>query len=152
MTRASEAERPPTFAKTRVGAVMHQGVITCPMQTPLRAVAGIMAAHRVHCVVVYDETGDAELDAVWGVVSDLGLAGALSSDEIETGTAGEIAGAPVVTVRPQEELVRAAQLMREHETSHLVVVDRRTERPIGVLSTLDLARTAADQPRGRRSK
>ncbi len=117
------------------------------MQTPLRAVAGIMAAHRVHCVVVYDETGNAELDALWGVVSDLDLAGALSSGEIETGTAGEIAGAPVVTVRPQEELVRAAQLMREHETSHLVVVDRRTERPIGVLSTLELARTAADQPR-----
>jgi CBS domain-containing protein len=124
------------------------------MQTPLRAVAGIMAAHRVHCVVVYDERGDgdAEFNALWGVVSDLDLAGALSTGEIDTGTAGEIAGAPVVSVRPEEELVRAAQLMREHETSHLVVVDRRSSRPVGVLSTLDLARTAADEPRERRSE
>jgi CBS domain-containing protein len=33
--------------------------------------------------------------------------------------------------------------MAEHETSHLVVVDPSTDRPVGVLSTLDVARVVA---------
>lgn len=31
--------------------------------------------------------------------------------------------------------------MTEHATAHLVVVDKQTIRPVGVLSTLDIART-----------
>jgi CBS domain-containing protein len=45
----------------------------------------------------------------------------------------------VVTVSPQETLDRAAQLMLEHSTDHLVVVDPLELRPVGVLSTLDIA-------------
>ena len=50
---------------------------------------------------------------------------------------------PVVTVEPDEPLGRAAQLMSEHEITHLVVVDPELTRPIGVLSTLDMARVLA---------
>jgi CBS domain-containing protein len=39
---------------------------------------------------------------------------------------------------PDESLRGAAQLMREHSTTHLIVVDTR-EHPIGVVSTLDVA-------------
>ncbi len=47
---------------------------------------------------------------------------------------------PITTIEP---LARAVQLMVEHEASHLVVVERRSRRPIGVLSTLDVARSVA---------
>jgi CBS domain-containing protein len=33
--------------------------------------------------------------------------------------------------------------MVENELSHLIVVERRSKRPIGVLSTLDVARALA---------
>ena len=53
---------------------MHPGVVTCPTETPLRAVARMMAGHRIHAVVVFDEESDEVGGAeLWGVVSDLDL-------------------------------------------------------------------------------
>jgi CBS domain-containing protein len=40
-------------------------------------------------------------------------------------------------------LLLAAHLMVQHRVTHLVVVDGERGRPIGVLSTLDLARALA---------
>ena len=42
-------------------------------------------------------------------------------------------------------LRRGAQLMTEYGTAHLVVVDPTTSPPLGVLSTLDVARTLASE-------
>jgi CBS domain-containing protein len=36
--------------------------------------------------------------------------------------------------------------MREYATAHLVVVDGSADRPIGILSTLDLARVIGSRP------
>jgi CBS domain-containing protein len=44
----------------------------------------------------------------------------------------------VLSISSAESLQRAAQLMTEHATTHLVVVDREG-RPQGILSTLDIA-------------
>jgi hypothetical protein len=57
-------------------------------------------------------------------------------------SAGEIASTEYVTVSDDAPLGEAAQLMREHEVSH-VVVTGSGNRPIGVLSTLDIAGTLA---------
>ena len=48
------------------------------------------------------------------------------------------AATAALTVRPTETIQRAAQLMTEHATAHLVVVDEE-RRPLGVISTLDIA-------------
>jgi CBS domain-containing protein len=102
----------------------------------------MMAAYKVHCVVVYDES-DERGDGLWGIVSDLDLAAGLSEGAIDARTAGEIAATPIVTVSADETLARAGQLMTEHGSAHLVVVEPRTGLPAGVVSTLDLARFAA---------
>jgi CBS domain-containing protein len=79
------------------------------------------------------------------VVSDLDLVGALGSDA----HAGSIAASPVVTVTVHDTLDHAAQLMREHSTAHLIVIaDELSPLPIGVLSTLDIARALADDDGG----
>jgi CBS domain-containing protein len=44
-----------------------------------------------------------------------------------------------LTVNAGESLLRAAQLMAEHEVTHLVVIDPETGHAVGVLSTHDLA-------------
>jgi CBS domain-containing protein len=96
------------------------------------------ASYRVHAVVVDHDFG-------WSVVSDLDLVEALGVGA-DTATADRIALTPAVMVAPDETLERAAQLMSEHEVSHLVVAVPGAERPLGVLSTLDVARALAVEP------
>lgn len=127
-----------TFSTALVREVMTPGVIGCPPETPLRTVARMMASYRVHAVVVDHDFG-------WSVVSDLDLVEALGAGA-DIPTAGRIARTPAVTVAPDETLERAAQLMAEHEVSHLVVAVEGIDRPLGVLSTLDVARALAIEP------
>ena len=131
----------PRLDRIAVTDAMHAGVLTCPTHTPLTAVARMMAAHRIHAVVVFDEASDdvggAEL---WGVVSDLDLVKAANAGEITDRTAGGTAVTPIVLVDEQDTLAHAVQLMSEHEVAHLVVVSPQTGRPVGIISTLDVAR------------
>jgi CBS domain-containing protein len=128
----------PAFEHARVSDAMRAGVITCPPDTSLKMVARMMASYHIHSVVVrgadLERTGSEE---PWGIVSDLDMVAA--GAEAEDRTAGSACATQVITVEPDETLERAAQLMTEHETSHLVVVDSATHTPIGVLSTLDIA-------------
>jgi CBS domain-containing protein len=94
----------------------------------------MMARHGIHAVVVL---GDDEEGAIWGVVSDVDVLSAIARRELALQTAGGAAVAPVATVSRSDSLVHAAELMREHLATHLVVV--ADGRPVGVLSTLDLA-------------
>jgi CBS domain-containing protein len=125
------------LAEIRVADAMHAGVLTCPLETPLREVARLMAEHRVHCIVT-DHEAEPGRRPLWGVVSDLDLVTTASAEGVEGRTAGQTAATPALTVAPWETLERAAQLMAEHAVAHLIVVDRG-ERPVGVLSTLDIA-------------
>jgi CBS domain-containing protein len=140
--RGKELPVKTTTDRLTVGDAMHRGVVTCDVGTPLSKVAQMMVGHRIHCVVVVDSSEERER-APWGVVSDLDLAAAFAN-EVE-GAAGEIAATPAVTVGVRDPLRRAAQLMTEHGVTHVVVVDPRSTRAAGVLSTLDLARVLADE-------
>ena len=108
-------------------------LIECPADADVRTIARAMAEHTVHCVVVRNHESGA-----WGIVSDLDLVAAALVRDLDDQSAGGSAGTPVVMVTPDETLERAAQLMTEHGTTHLVVVDAG-RRPVGILSTLDVA-------------
>jgi CBS domain-containing protein len=126
----------PPSARIRVAEAMHHGVLTCSRDRSLADVARLMASRRVHCIVVTDEPEQA--DALWGVVSDLDLVAAAGVRDLEAQSAEASAATAALTISPDETLQRAAQLMTEHGTAHLVVVDA-ARRPVGVLSTLDVA-------------
>jgi CBS domain-containing protein len=138
----ASAAIPHTLATARVVDSMTRGVICCRPDTPLREVAALMVRERVHAVYVF-VTGpvDAEPE-LWGVVSDLDLVAAGRGD-IDTLTAHDAAVEPLVTAEPDDPLDRAAQLLSEHGVSHLAVVDPYSRQPVGVLSTLDVARFSA---------
>ena len=129
----------PRWEHASVADAMRRGVMSCPMDATLRTVARMMSTHHVHAVVVpcdvREGTGTPS-DRVWGIVTDraLVLAGG-AADEI---FAGNAADRDVPVAEPHWPLRTAAELMHEHATSHLVVVDDE-RRPIGMLSTLDLA-------------
>ena len=125
----------------RVADAMHFGVVTCAQETPLAEVARIMATERLHCVVVADDLDAAS--SLWGLISDLDLVAAAGVRALDDQMAEGSAASPAVTVSPAETLQRAAQLMTEYGAAHLIVIDPVSTRPIGVLSTLDIATTLA---------
>ena len=143
----------PNLAAVNVGDAMHPGVFTCPPTTPLTEVARMMARYRIHAVVVTtDEVDEDDPAGVWGVVTDLDVAGAAAVDDVADRTAGGTARTPLATVYPDDSLLRAAELMKEHRITHALVVARDTERPVGMLSGIDLARhLAAAHAAARRS-
>lgn len=122
----------------RVDEVMHPGIIFSPPELPLRHAAGLMARHQVHAVVVM---GDDEEGGLWGLVTDDDIVAAIARRQLAGDTVGGIVHEPFVTVARDDTVVHAAELMQENGTAHLLVIDKG--RPVGVVSTLDLARAAA---------
>jgi len=113
-------------------------VLTRDPETPLVSVAQRMASEHVHAIVVLLETVDPDgaIDRrPWAVVTDHDVL--RSAPAIAGRTAGEVATGEVL--QPDERLPDIVQRMLEHDTSHAVVVEPRTGRPVEVLSTLDIA-------------
>lgn len=145
MTGATHTERPlpVAFRSATVGDAMSPGVISCPPETPLRVVARMMSTFGVHSVFVFEhQDEDDEATQLWAVVSDLDLVAAAVLD-VDERTAGASAVTPLVSVSREAPIHEAAELMAQHGIHHLAVLDPRTRRPVGVISTLDIARSIA---------
>ena len=134
---------PVPFDVATVGDAMSRGVISCPPETPLRVVARMMATFGVHAIFVFEhQEEDDEAPQMWAVVSDLDLVAATELD-LDMITAGTTAVTPFVTIPANRPIGEAASLMAQHGIAHLAVTDPKSRRPIGVVSTLDLARAIA---------
>jgi len=141
-----------TLSQRTVAEAMHEGVYSCPPDTPLSEVAEIMVARGVHALVVGRDSWDAESQP--GMISALDLIAAVTMRSLDEQAAGGSAAGPAVTVAADVTLARAAELMTRHGTTHLLVVDESAGRPVGVLSTMDIlealaARDAAPTALGR---
>jgi CBS domain-containing protein len=128
----------PSLEHATVSDAMHPGILSCEPDTSLSEVARIMATHHVHCVVVIGISHQEPECPVWGLISDLDLVRA-GIHEGDGQTARALAAEPLVSVAPSMSLREAAELMLSHRTSHVVVIEPGSERPIGILSTLDVA-------------
>ena len=126
----------PNLARSTVRDAMQLGLFECPPDASIDTLARTMAERSIHCVVVPSN------DGAWGIVSDLDLMRGLAPG-LEAATAGELAATEVVVVEPTDSLEHAVQLMAEHDNAHLVVASPQTGRPVGMLSTLDVARAVA---------
>jgi CBS domain-containing protein len=136
-------EIPITFEAATVGDAMSHGVISCPPETPLRVVARMMATYGVHAIFVFEHADEPdEAPRLWAVVSDLDLVAATQLD-LDTLTAGATAVTPLVSVEADSSIAEAGSLMAQYGIAHLAVTDPSSSRPIGVISTLDIARTVA---------
>ena len=142
-TPHTEQPMPVPFETATVADAMSPGVISCPPETPLRIVARMMATFNVHSIFVFEHRDEDDEDAqLWGIVSDLDLVAAGRLD-VDARTAGASAVTPIVAVRTDAPLAHAADMMAQHGIAHLAVVEPDSGRPIGVLSTLDIARSIA---------
>jgi CBS domain-containing protein len=140
VTDSSGSYLTPSFDHARVADAMRPRVLTCDPDTPLVSVAQRMASEHVHAIVVLlaqVEPDGAVERRPWAVVTDHDVL--RSAPTIAGRTAGEVATGEVLLAQPDERLPDVAARMLEHGTSHAVVVEPRTGRPVGVLSTLDIA-------------
>jgi CBS domain-containing protein len=124
-----------------VEQVMHVGFIGCPLETPLVNVARLRAEHGVHAIVGFGDVTEDDTQ-LWGLVSDIDVVAALAAGGSAM-TAGEIAASEVVTIGAHDPVRRAVELMNDHQIAHLLVVDPGSDRPVGVVSTLDIAALVA---------
>jgi CBS domain-containing protein len=136
-------ELPVAFETATVGDAMTLGVISCSPETPLRVVARMMANFGVHAIFVFEHSDeDDEAPRLWAVVSDLDLVAATRLD-LDALTAGATAVTPLVSVAADSSIAVAGSLMAQYGIAHLAVTDPVSDRPIGVISTLDIARAVA---------
>jgi len=91
-----------------------------------------MAKYHVHAIAITNGQGGCA-----GVVTALDVVAAATSGEEPTAL-GAAATEPL-TISTNEPLSRAAQVMSEHDVSHLIVVDAAGGYPVGIVSTLDIA-------------
>lgn len=127
----------PSLEHATVADAMHPGVMTCDPDATLTEVARMMATHHVHCVVVIGIEHEHGESLTWGIISDLDLikAGVDSAEH----TAATMAAGEIITVEPTTPLREAAQVMLDNSDPHLLVIDARKQRPVGIISTLDIA-------------
>jgi CBS domain-containing protein len=129
----------PSLEHATVSDAMHPGILSCEPDVTLADVARVMVTHHVHCVAVmglsHEHSGE---KLVWGIISDLELLRAgvrANADQ----SAGALAGEPIISVEPTMPLREAGELMLDHGVSHVVVIAPESQRPVGILSTLDIA-------------
>jgi CBS domain-containing protein len=142
---STQPSDPPTspLAGATVRTAMQLGLFHCPPDADLRALARVMTERSIHCVVVGGvHRGPGGERLTYGIASDLDLMRGLQ-EPAGARIASDVATTELITVLPGETLETAARLMTEHDTAHLIVVSPQTGLPVGIVSTLDIARIAA---------
>lgn len=128
----------PSLEHATAGDVMHPGILVCEPDAPMSEVARMMATHHIHFVVVVGISHEDPECPVWATISDLDLLRAVVDDN-EGATARALATGALISVAADVPLRQTAALMFRHGTSHLIVLEPGTQRPIGVISSLDIA-------------
>ena len=126
----------PSFEHATVGDAMRPLVLACEPETPLVTVAQRMAGEHVHAIVVMGENATSGRRP-WAIVTDTDVL--RSASRITELTAAEAATGELLETHPAAPLADAAQRMAHDGVTHMLVVDDRSDRPVGVLSTLDVA-------------
>lgn len=140
VTDSSGSYLTPSFEHARVADAMRPKVLTCDPDTLLVAVAQRMSTEHVHAIVVLHEAVEPDGEAVrrpWAVISDHDIL--RNAAFVGERTAGDVAKGEILLAQPDDRVADIAHRMIEMGTSHAVVVEPRTGRPVGVLSTLDIA-------------
>jgi CBS domain-containing protein len=129
----------PRLEHATVSDAMHPGILSCEADATLTDVARLMAMHHVHCIAVTGISREPPGERlVWGIISDLDLLRAGIGTAADQ-PAGAIALQPIISVEPTMPLREAGELMLGQGATHVVVIDPNIQRPIGILSTLDIA-------------
>ena len=143
----------------RVGDVMTRDVMSVHPETPLGEVVRILVRSDFRALPVVDGGGqlmgiltNGDLVARGGLPARLELLATLRPDALEQElarsgardrTAGSVMSPEVVSVREDQPLARAAELMVERGVKRVPVVDEQ-DRLVGIISRVDILRTVGE--------
>jgi predicted transcriptional regulator len=120
----------------RVRDVMTRGVITIPMDTPIKKIANILIDEDISGIAVVSPDGE-----IMGVISEMDIVKAFAKNW-EKLTAEDIMSSCVKTVEPDHTIAEAAEIMRDLNIHRLLVLPRVSGRahevPVGILCASDI--------------
>jgi len=130
--------------------LLHIGLLTCAPGADLGEVAVLLHNHRVHALVVTDETG-----APLGIISDFDLLAGewLSSDSesldtMRKLTAADLMSHPIDSVEVNTPITEAVRALIEKDISRLLVTEQG--KPVGVISLSDFVAGIAGEQDAKR--
>ena len=93
---------------------------------------------RISSVLVVD--GDKQSGEPIGIVTERDLVIRVCAEGTSSKEVGlrEIMSSPIATVEPQATVETAADLMLSNKVRHLLVVDEKTRRPVGIIAPSDM--------------
>ena len=127
-------EYEPDLTEMTVRQVMSQSLLTCSADTPLRDLARMMAHVGAQAVPIDADPGTGPPR----IVTATALAQVACSAKDHTGLEASDLAVDAVTATTDDPLPTAAGRMLEQGTTHLLVVDADSGRPVGLLSAADI--------------
>jgi predicted transcriptional regulator len=125
-----------------VAEVMHLGVITCPLDTPVPEIARLLSAHDISAIPVVNADG-----TLAGIVTRTDLVALRAHEDYWREMRAEhVMVRDVATTTTQETVAHASKVMSDRHIHRLIVVapdDDNRPRPVGVLSQTDIVRDMA---------
>lgn len=119
--------------------IMHVGLISCPLNTPIPDVARAMVKNNISAIIVTDETGH-----LAGLIARTELVVLYGYQEMWPHmTAEQVMVRNVATIAPEETAAKAAQEMNRLKFDRLIVTETTAggkHKPVGVVSMTDIVR------------
>lgn len=122
----------------QVSEVMHKGISTVQINDTIRKVAALMKREDIGAVPVFKNERPVGFVTDRDIVVSSVAQGHPIDDPISHAMNREI-----ISVFEDQDLFEAAKLMKDHQVSRLLVLDRG-DRPVGMLSLHDLAENLDD--------
>jgi len=128
--------------ETRVGDIMHRGVITCKTDTLLKEVVRILTDTDITAVAVVDDA-----ENMVGILSRMDLL-RLYGQNLLKHKASDIMTSTVIDISPEASIREAVAVMLEYHIHRLFVTERTAQgkRLVGVLSATDVIKDMREQP------
>ncbi len=122
-----------------VAEVMHEGVISCPLGTPVSQIARSMTEHDISALPVVDEGG-----YLAGIITRTDLVSLRAYQEYWRELKAEnVMVRTLATITPDKTVAEASRLMTDKKIHRLIVVELNEKlhaKPIGVISQTDIVR------------
>lgn len=124
----------------KVKDIMSHKVIMIKPSETLTEASKLMKANRISCLPI------AEDGKIIGIITTTDLVNIYTSADKEHhmdpwSPVSKFMSSPVVTIGPDEEIKAASSLMNEKHFHHLVVMTDDHKTPLGIISSLDIAKS-----------
>jgi signal-transduction protein with cAMP-binding, CBS, and nucleotidyltransferase domain len=125
-----------------IGEIMHTNLETINAAENAQKAAMKMRDKRVSSLLVIDKRDEKEEEMPVGIVTERDLVNRVCADGISGREVSvrEIMSSPIATVERKAAVEIAADLMLSNKIRHLLVIDKQSRKPIGIIAPSDLNR------------